>query len=259
MAGVRLRLPWPAVRSLVATGALVACTGGLVACTGGHSEASATGAEALSDPSSVAMPLGVRAAEPETLLDRRSDGATLLGTVLAAPLGGDPERVLMLRTTLPALDGRRVLDARFAGAGVVLLGADHVLRFVDANGRETELDARAEAPLSVAGERVAYVRGEMPFFELARADVRTSAVEELTNGLAPVWSPALSADGTEVVFATSASGRPTLMRLRASGDLETLPSARTPSSPHAPQWDGDLLTFEDEAGRVTLDVTGNAP
>jgi len=253
---VRFRLPWLAVVALAA-------------CTGEAERAPAAGAEALSDPTGVVgpaigepelaspdAPLGVLPAEPEAVLDRRPDGAALFATVLPAPIGGDPERVMTLRAdAFPGLDGRRVLDARFADDGVVTLGADHVLRFARADGTETELDAAAEGPLSVVGELVAYTRGEMPFFELARANVRTSAIEELTNGLAPVWSPALSADGREVVFASSASGHPTLMRLGATGELTTLASTRTPSSPRAPTWTGDLLTFEDETGTTTVDVT----
>jgi Tol biopolymer transport system component len=80
----------------------------------------------------------------------------------------------------------------------------------------------------------------------------------LAPEIAPVWSPALSADGREVIFAASRSGRPELLRLDAEGELHRVSSGgRSPSSPVAPVWRGDLLIFEDEAGRARLNlVTG---
>ncbi|MFO0682343.1 MAG: hypothetical protein U0234_09845 [Sandaracinus sp.] len=241
----------------------------LVACTGAREEAT-TRAQSLGGiaapgpqpdrPIDRGAPLGERAEEPEALLDARSDGARLLGIVLAAPLGGDPERVLRVRAErlepalVESLAGQRVLDARFAGEGVVMLGVDHVLRFFSPEGEGTAIDAQAQPPLSVAGARVAYARGEMPFFELARADLATGAVVTLTEGLAPVWSPALSEDGTAVAFVSSASGRPRLMRLEPDGSLVTLPAARFPTSPRAPRWVGRTLTFEDERGTATIDL-----
>lgn len=244
----------------IAAFALVACTGARGEATTGHTQAlegvTAPGPER---PFDVSAPLGERPEEPESLLDARDDGARLFGTVLAAPLGGDPERILRLRATGPdaslarALTGRRVLDARFAGDGVVTLGTDHVLRYLAADG-EMALDAQAQPPLSVAGARVAYARGEMPFFELARADVRTAAVDALTEDLGPVWSPALSEDGASIAFVSSASGHPRLMRLDADGALSTLASPRFPTSPRTPRWIGSTLTFEDEQGAATVDV-----
>jgi hypothetical protein len=235
----------------------------LVACTGADERSSEQAlSQTAPEPPTRTSPLGMRPAERAQVLDQRADGSALVGTVLAAPLDGDPERMLSLHVTgaaLGALEGRRVLDARFAGDGALTLGIDHVLRYVDARGRETELDAQVEAPLSVVGERVAYARGEMPFFEIARADVRTAEVVALTTDLAPCWSPALSEDGTEVVFASSASGQPTLHRRGANGQIVTLPSSRTPSSPRAPRWSGDRLTFEDEAGTVTIALAAVAP
>lgn len=237
----------------------VALTLALGACTSDAPSASAPAA-LIETPAPAEGPLGWLPEEREQLLDHRADGAALFGVVLAAPLDGDPERVLRLRVAPPnaapesALDGRRVLDARFAGDGVVTLGVDHVLRFADARGAETDLDARAEGPLSVVGEVVAYTRGEMPLFELARANVRTGAVEPLTNDLAPVWSPALSEDGRSVAFVSSASGHPRLMRLDANGALHAVASERFPTSPRAPRWEGDVLTFEDERGSTSLEL-----
>ncbi len=246
----------------IASLVLAACTGAHEAATTSHTQAlEGTGAATPERPRfPVEMPLGERPEEPEAQLDERAaDGARLFGAVLAAPLGGDPERVLRLRAAGPdealtrALAGRRALDAHFVDEGVVILGTDHVLRYV-AGGIETELDADAQPPLSVAATRVAYARGEMPVFALAIADVRTGAVETLADELAPVWSPALSEDGRSVVFVSSATGRPRLARLDADGAITLLASARFPTSPRAPRWLGSTLTFEDEGGLVTIDV-----
>lgn len=194
-------------------------------------------------------------AEPNVLLDRRDDGATLLGRPDAALADSDPERVMVLvaeragRTIDPSLEGLRVLDARFAGTTIVTLGADHVLR-AHVHGSVRVLDETAEAPLSVEGSVVAYGRGEMPSFELARLDVSTGVVRTLTTDMAPVWSPALSPDGTEIVFVSGVTGVPRLYRMREWGAPELLPDVGAfPSSLVAPRWttNGELQ-FEGELG-----------
>lgn len=229
-----------------------------LACSSPPSEDAAPQRAALSEEAAS------HAGEPqETLLvlDRREDGARLLGRLEAAVPNGDPDRVLVLRSEpgapprLAALEGTRVLDARFVGEHVVVLGADHVLRDYDGAG-ERVLDRDAEPPLTVAGTVVAYVRGAMPFFEVARADVSTGAARALTDGMAPAWSPALSADGREVVFVSSVTGSPRLHRVDESGAVTPLaPSARTPSSPEAPRLDGDHLHFRDEAGAAVVELS----
>lgn len=197
----------------------------------------------------------------EVVLDRREDGAVLLGRLEPAPPNSDADRVLVLRGERagqpldPSIDGARALDARFAADRIVVLGADHVLRVVH-GGATVELDRAAEAPLSVVGSTVAYVRGEMPFFEVARADVVTGTARQLTQGMGPAWSPALSPDAAEIVFVSSVLGTPRLHRLRADGSVEALPaSARSPSSPIAPRWSGDRLMFTDEAGTAEIELS----
>jgi hypothetical protein len=214
-----------------------------------------------------AAPPRYLATEPDVLLDRRDDGATLTGRPERALAESDPERVLVLVARDGAgnalaeaeLEGARVLDARFAGETIVTLGADHVLR-AHRDGLVSTLDAGVEAPLSasVSGTIVAYARGEMPTFELARVDVATGEAEALTDAMAPVWSPALSPDGRQIVFVSGATGSPRLYRIEGGGTPTLLPDVGAfPSSLRAPRWDeSGTLTFEDEAGaRHALDLT----
>lgn len=210
-----------------------------------------------------AVPPSYLAAAADVVLDRRDDGAVLVGRPERALAEADPERVLVLAATDAdgrpldaALAGARVLDARFAGDAVVTLGADHVLRAHRA-ARVTVLDQGAEAPLSVSGTRVAYARGEMPSFELGRADVATGIAETLTSAMAPVWSPALSPDGREIVFVSGVTGSPRLYRIGEDDSATPLAEVGVfPSSLRAPRWDeAGTLTFEDEAGaRHVLDL-----
>lgn len=182
----------------------------------------------------------------EVLLDARG-AEVITGRPEPAPEGSDADRVLVARGA--GLDGRRVLDARFVGDAVVVLDADHGLRVLDAAG-ERLLDRPAEAPLSVAGDAIAYVRGEMPFFEVARAVPATGEVRALAPDLRPAWSPALSPDGREVVFATSATGTPRLHRV-GHGFVD---APRVPTMPGGPAWRGGALVLWDEAGVAFVDV-----
>lgn len=209
-------------------------------CLLGCAEPPATSSQAPLVASAISLDDG------EVLLDVRGD-ARLIGLVEPVPEASDADRVLSLRGV--GLDGRRVLDARFVGDAVVLIDADHGLRVVEGD-REHLLDERAEAPLSVVGDAIAYVRGEMPDFEVVRAVPATGEVRALAPGVTPAWSPALSPDGREVLFATSATGTPRLYR-SGRGDVE---SARFPTMPGGPAWRGEVLILEDEAGLAWIDV-----
>lgn len=200
----------------------------------------------------------------ELLLDERKGGARIVGRLEPYPLNADPDRVLRIQVLGPVqpglaerLEGAQVLDARFVGDAVVTIGADHVLRVHTPEG-EKALDREVAAPMSVSGTELAYVRGLPPFFELARADVASGQATQVTNGMAPAWSPAFTPDGA-IVFVSGAEGSPRLYRVDRGGEPKALPEAeRTPASPIAPRFEDGLLVFEDEQGRAWLDVeTGN--
>lgn len=198
-------------------------------------------------------PTELTIAPGEVLLDRR-DGAALYGRLLEGPDHGDGDRVLTLRSEragrpfLGELEGTPVLDARFGdGETIFVLGADRVLR-----DRTAAIDDRVIAPLSVVGSTVAYARGEMPDYEIARADARTGAVETITQGMAPAWSPALSPDGRELVFVSSVTGTPRLYRWQNGSARLLPPSDRFPTTPVAPRWENGVLSFEDEAGAAQV-------
>jgi hypothetical protein len=196
----------------------------------------------------------------EVLLDLRADGAALFGRVRTPLPNADPERVVLLRSELGGapiaggLEGAAVLDARFSDEGLVVLGLDHVLRVHPPRGAPLELDAQAYGPLSVEGAFVAYVRGEMPDLEVARADARTGAVEPITQSMAPTWSPALSPDGREVVFVSGVEGAPRLYRSGGGAPRELPRTERFPTAPSAPRWRGETLFFEDERGVGAIDL-----
>lgn len=223
-------------------------------------DAPAPEAPAPESASPIASPL------PELVLDRRADGARLVGRVLPRLPNSDAELALVLHLVPgdgsialdvdASLEGARVLDAKFAGDAVVTLGADHVLRAHGA-GRPggTQLDTHAYGPISVVGARVAYVRGEVPDLELARADLSSGEARTLTQNMAPTWSPALTPDGRAIVFVSAAGGSPRFYRIDGEGAPRALPqTTRTPGSPVGPRFEGDLLVFEDELGTAWVDV-----
>jgi hypothetical protein len=194
----------------------------------------------------------------ELLLEERTDGAHLYGTVQPMLLDTDEEPVWVIRTELdgqpvePALEGARVRDASFLPHGMVLIGEDHVLRSC-IDGEMHDLDGEALGPLSIGGDAdgpvVAYVRGSMPFYELARADIGQGVAGAITTDMAPVWSPAVSPDGRQIVFVSGITGVPRLYRIAEGGRPELLPETDSfPSSLGAPQFDGTTLRYEDETG-----------
>ena len=214
---------------------------------------------ALADAVSPESPPTPAARGERVELDRQG-GAVLAGHLQPVLAHTDQERILTLDEVPPgalgeALRGREVLDARFVTHGAVILDVDHALVAFDEAGTPAVLDAEAHGPLSVASGVVAYTRGAPPDLELVRAYPARGLVEALTEAMAPVWSPALSEDGREVLFVSGAQGQPALHRLTVRGELVALPpTVRIPSAPTAPLWDGETLVFEDELGVVALDT-----
>ena len=180
----------------------------------------------------------------------------LVGVRDAAPQRGDGFLSVTLNEAPDELEllGARVFDARRVPHGVVTVGIDHVLRLHAENGVR-ELDTDVIPPISVAAGRIAYAKGFPPDLRLTVYDLESSDGATLLPELMPVWSPALSADGREVIFAASPNGRPELLRLGRDGQVGEVASAgRTPSSPIAPVWSGRTYEFEDEHGRARLDL-----
>ncbi len=167
-----------------------------------------------------------------------------------APPNGDPDRVLALTAPLADLPaGSEVLDAHWVAGRALVLHPDHSL-WVHEQGGRRRVDDRVEAPLSVREGSVAYVRGEMPFFEVVLLAELDGTPEQLTEGYGPAWNPALGPD-RQVVFVSSREGRPELYRVRPGQSPERLQAEGAfPSSVHAPVFDGATLRFEDELGQA---------
>lgn len=196
------------------------------------------------------------------------EGRAIHVRVLPAPVDADPDRVVTLRVDgFPELDGVEALDAAFVGEGVAVVGTDHRLRwYAHPGAAPVELDERVEPPLSSEGTRLAYARGEMPFFAIVRLDVKVGAPEAVTDETRSCWSPAIAADGSLAYVCTQADatnqGRPTLFvrdgqATGAQGE-RALPTERFPTSPVAPRFDGARLAFGDEAGAVVIDTRTGA-
>ncbi len=95
----------------------------------------------------------------------------------------------------------------------------------------------------------------MPALEVAVADRATGRVRGATQAMAPTWSPALTLDGSAVVFVSGVRGTPRLFRVAEGGDAELLPDlGRFPSAPTPPRFQGDLYVFEDHLGVVWADL-----
>lgn len=197
--------------------------------------------------------------------DNAPDGElnnTLSGYIEAVKPGTDAPRIITLSQLPAGLKGlaqdQRVLDARFIADGVVTLGADQTLRYHTRHEVIT-LDAEVLGPLSVAQDKIAYVRGEAPDLSVMRVDVHRAQPVALAPDLMPAWSPALSEDGEQVIFAASYEGRGRLFQVDATGARRiVLKGGSMPSSPTAPQWRGDLLYFEDEQGVAVVDLRQGA-
>lgn len=206
-------------------------------------------------PTVVSEPRAVPAAPADVTLGRRADGARLAGLPLPVRPNGDSARVLLLRATgaEERLTGQRVLAAAFVGDAVVTLGVDHVLR-AHLRGQSTTLDRGAHGPLSVVGTRVAYVRGEAPRLEVALVDAVTGEPAQLTERMAPCWSPTLAPDAGSVVFVSARSGSPRLYRVEPGAAPEALAQVRRfPSSSIRPRFEGALYVFDDREGTVWVD------
>ncbi len=227
------------------------------------------GCSRVVEPARPVGPLAHRA-PGEVLLDETAHGEALVAEVAPAPEGSDGDRVL--RPTWLARDGRHpwrggdVLEARVipGTTAVLTITTEHVLtRRATPDGAAVELDRDVYGPLSMDahGTALAYTRGDPPALSLVRYDLRAGRAAVMAEALVPAWSPALSADGSEVVVVASPEGTPSLYRVRegeAPRPWVLPPGSPLPTGPGAPVVFGDALVFEDEAGLHALGLDGVA-
>lgn len=186
------------------------------------------------------------------------EAGLLKGVVLPAPEFADPDRIMNVvhvrgGAETPVLDG--VEDAKFLSDGsfLVITRQHELVHFQGA--KSDVLDHDVYGPLSVVGQRVAYLSGNaMPFFVPAVMDVDSGQRWVGSEDLIPSWSPVLSPDSSELIFVSGKAGHPQLMRaslgdsldIRSSVDIES-----PPAGPNAPVWlSPDVLIFESEVGTL---------
>ncbi len=197
----------------------------------------------------------------EVLQDLREDGSRMFATVQAVPPNSDAPRSLIVRW-LEAAGGpakwsfsdQPVLDARLvprAGGALVITQARTLTWLSSQESKPRELDSQVVAPLSLSadGRFVAYARGEIPDLEIVRFDLEHQAVDSVTQGMAPAWSPALSEDGSRLIFVSGVRGYPDFWEMRQDqvvrlSDRQVNP-VPFPSGPSAPILTESTLTFED--------------
>lgn len=189
----------------------------------------------------------------EVVLDVSEGGAAIVGRVAPPLERSDVARVIAARGVggAPAMPEARVLDARFAASGALLvLTPDRVLTLHDA-GRAKVLDRGAYGPLALSDDRrrVAYTRGAAPELEVIVADLATGSAERAAPGMVPAWCPAWAGD--DVVFVAAHEGLPSLYRGRPRQGVTRIalgPGDAFPTGPSAPVVVGATMVFEDESG-----------
>lgn len=217
-------------------------------------------------------PMTLRA-QNEVVLDVSSAGEMLVGREVPPPPESDADRLLELRwvtnngTKAWRFDGDEVLDARFvARTGVVLvLTRDHKLVRVDHPERTqeqgVEIDHDVLGPLSIdsAGRYVVYTRGEMPEYQLVRAEIATAQTLAMAPSLASVWCPTIMPDASEVLVVASPTGTPAFYRVREGREPERweLPSETPlPTGPGAAVVIDRTLVYQSDGAVVSLGLDG---
>lgn len=222
-----------------------------------------------SSPAPVRDPLQLRAPD-ELLADLSLGGEALVARELPPPEESDADRTVTLRwlTTAGArpwrFHGVPVLEARFLprDGALLVLTTRHALVALDApNAEPRVLDEHVYGPLSLddAGRRVAYTRGEPPELQVIVYDLAGGVATPLAPSLVPSWSPALSADGTEVLVAASPEGSASFWRLRPGSPAQRwdLPAdTPMPTGVTAPVLFGDAVVYESEGALRVLGLDG---
>ena len=210
-----------------------------------------------------------RRAPGEVIVDLRPNGEMLVGRVIAPPPDSDADRTQRVRWLTAAgerqwaFSGTPILEARFMGdsGALLVLTTDHRLLRVDRDVALLDREAHGPISLDARGARAVYTRGDAPTTSLIRAELATGKTEVLAPGLSSVWSPALSADGTEVVFVASTDGTPALWRQR-DGEAPArwaLPAETAlPTGPTAPVIFGAWMVYESDGSLCALGLDGVA-
>jgi len=215
------------------------------------------------DPNDTVHAIESSRAANEFLLDLHDDGARLFAAVEPVPPDSDAPRRIRVRwldrpNSTPAawsFDGIPVLDARLipgSQAAVVITSARQLVLLENRRAMPVHLDSNAHAPLAVSqdGRFLAYARGEIPDLEVVRYDLRRNASSSSSHHMAPAWCPALSPDGSRLVFVSGASGFPELYQLREDDSVVQLTDRKHdpipfPSGPTAPVWINGSIAFGD--------------
>lgn len=220
------------------------------ACQKAQTDSPRTQPQALEQPSQALIILDKR-------INAQEEPELIAGRLQEVKPGTDAPRVIVLEQVpkdLGLAPGQRVLDAQFVEDGAVVLGDDQVLMHYS-GGHTRQLDVEVLGPLSVASNKVAYVRGLPPDLSLATVELDEGEPKLHAPALTTVWSPALSEDGKALIFAATYEGRARLFRLAIGDEPKLLrKGGPMPSSPVAPQWRHDHLVFEHEQGVVLLDL-----
>ncbi len=141
------------------------------------------------------------------------------------PVVADADPALRMRLTL-VVAGRPVAgpvegvveQARLLPGGrAVVIDAAGALLVVEGGGART-LDTGVTGAVGASpdGRFLVYAKGGLAEQEIWTLEVG-GPPRALTNGMAPAWSPAISADGRTVVFASSRSGVPGLWLVEDGG------------------------------------------
>ncbi len=214
--------------------------------------------------------LALRAAD-ELVVDLAANGDSLVARETPPLPDSDIDRLLTVRLLSSGgarswrFEGEEILDARFVsnGAAVLVITRDHRLVRVDQpfarDAAVIEIDRDVLGPLSLdrEGRSVVYVRGEMPDYQLVRADVERATTQAIAPSLVPAWCPTLAPDGGEVLVVASPDGTPGLYRVREGRAPEavSLPAETPlPTGPAAAVIVGRTMHYQSDGAVVSLSL-----
>jgi len=206
----------------------------------------------------------------EILLDLRDD-ARLYAMVQPVPAQSDAPRTLMVRWVKQgqaqpaswAFADSPVLDARLvphSEAIIVVTQNRDLMLLTSIDASPVVLDSRVHPPLSLSenGQFLAYAQGVIPDLEITRFDLNKRSRLESTQNMAPAWSPALSENGSRLLFVSGSTGYPELWEYRGNQAVRLTDRNLTPipfpSGPTAPIWNGNTIVFEDTTGVHLLSI-----